>query len=96
MAKFFDWLCNCHDKVSPPENVDATVRINEFSDSALLDMKLAEANTILVYNIPRACLLNRSPAPAMDLKAIETCRRLRKLCRKRSNNVARHDKTPVK
>ena len=57
------------------------------------------------YNIPSACLLNRSPVPAMDLKSnrsglwrhmLETCRRLRRLCRKRSNNVARHDKTPVK
>ena len=27
---------------------------------------------------------------------LETCRRLRGLCRKLSNNVARHDKTPVK
>ena len=27
---------------------------------------------------------------------LETCRRLRRLCRKRSNNVARHDNTPVK
>ena len=27
---------------------------------------------------------------------LETCRRLRRLCRKCSNNVARHDKTPVK
>ena len=27
---------------------------------------------------------------------LETCCRLRRLCRKRSNNVARHDKTPVK
>ena len=59
----------------------------------------------LVYNIPRACLLNRSPVPAMDLKSkrsglrhhmLETCCRLRRLCRKHSNNVARHDKTPVK
>ena len=57
------------------------------------------------YNIPRACLLDRSPVPAMDLKSnrsglwchmLETCRRLRRLRRKRSNNVARHDKTPVK
>ena len=29
-------------------------------------------------------------------KLIETFRKLRRLCRKRSNNVARHDKTPVK
>ena len=58
-----------------------------------------------IYNIPRACLLNRSLIPAMDLKSnrsgvwrymLETCRRLRRLCRKRSDNVARHDKTPVK
>ena len=58
-----------------------------------------------VYNIPRASLLNRPSVPAMDLKSnrsglwrhmSETCRRLRRLCRKRSNNVARHDKTPVK
>ena len=57
------------------------------------------------YNIPRACLLNRSPVPAMDLKRnksglwrhkLETCRRLRWLCRKHSNNVARHDKTLAK
>ena len=27
---------------------------------------------------------------------LETCRRLRRLCRKRSDNVVRHDKTPVK
>ena len=42
---------------------------------------------------------------AIDLKSnrsglrrhmLETCRRLRRLCRKRSNNVARHDKIPVK
>ena len=41
----------------------------------------------------------------MDLKSnrsglwrhmLETCRRLTRLCRERSNNVARHDKTPVK
>ena len=59
----------------------------------------------LIYNIPRACLLNGSPVPAMDVKSnrsglwphmLETCRRLRRLCRKHSNNVARHDKTPVK
>ena len=57
------------------------------------------------HNIPRACLPNRLPVPAMDLKAIdqacdvkmlETCYRLRRLCRKGPNNVARHDKTPVK
>ena len=59
----------------------------------------------IIYNIPRACLRNRSPVPAMDLKSnrwglwrhlLETCRRLRRLCRKLSHNVARHDKTPVK
>ena len=47
----------------------------------------------------------RSPVPAMDLKSnrsglwrhmLETCRRLRRLRRKRSNNVVRRDKTPVK
>ena len=27
---------------------------------------------------------------------LETGRRLRRLCRKRSKNVARHDKTPIK
>ena len=27
---------------------------------------------------------------------LEACRRLRRLCRKHSNTVARHDKTPVK
>ena len=27
---------------------------------------------------------------------LENCRRLRRLCRKHSNNIARHDKTPVK
>ena len=57
------------------------------------------------YNIPRACLLNRSPVPAMDLKSnrsslwrhmLETCRRLKRLCRKHLNNVARNEKTPVK
>ena len=57
------------------------------------------------YDIPRACLLNRSPVLAMDLKSnrsglwrhmLETCHRLRRLCRKHSNNVARFDKTPVK
>ena len=32
----------------------------------------------------------------MTSNASRTCRWLRKLCRKRSNNVARHDKTPVK
>ena len=62
-------------------------------------------DSITIYNIPRACLLNRSPVPAMDLKSnrsglwrhkLETCRRLRWLCRKHLNNVARHDKTPVK
>ena len=59
----------------------------------------------LFYNIPRVCLLNRSPIPAMDLKSnrsglwrhmLETCRRLTRLCRERSNNVARHDKTSIK
>ena len=58
-----------------------------------------------VYNIPRAWLLDRSPVPAMDLNSnrsglwrrmLETCRRLRKSCRKHTNNVARHDETPVK
>ena len=57
------------------------------------------------YNMPRACLLNRSPVPATVLKSnrsglwrhiIGTCRRLRWLYRKHSNIVARHDKTPVK
>ena len=57
------------------------------------------------YNIPGACLLNRPPVPAMDLKSnssglwrqiLETCCRLRRLCRKQSNSVAQHDKTPVK
>ena len=56
-----------------------------------------------IYNIPRVCLLNKSPVPAMDLKSnrsglwhhmLETCCRLRRLWRKRSNNVARQDKTP--
>ena len=46
-----------------------------------------------LINIPRSCFLNRSPVPAMDLKCnrsglwrhmLETCRRLRKLCRKHS------------
>ena len=69
-----------------------------------LDLKVTNTSKN-IYNIPRACLLNRSPVPAMDLKSnrsglwrhmLETCRRLRRLCRKRSNNVARHDKTPVK
>ena len=50
------------------------------------------------YNIPRACLLNRWPVPAMVLKSsrsslwrhiIETCCRLR--CRKHSNDVEQHD-----
>ena len=54
----------------------------------------------LYYNIRRVWLRTRSPVPAMDLKSnsytLETCRRLRRLCRKHSNNVARHDKTPVK
>ena len=54
-----------------------------------------------IGNIPGACLLNRSQVQAMDLKSnksgfwlhiIETCRRLRWLCRKHSNNVARRDK----
>ena len=67
----------------------------------LLDNKLFS----LYYNIPRVCLLNRPPVPAMDLKdnrlglwrhMLETCRRLTRLCRKRSSTVARHDKTPVK
>ena len=57
------------------------------------------------YDLLRACLLNRSAVPAMDLKSnrsglrrhmLETCRRLRRLCRKHVNNVARHDRTPVK
>ena len=33
-----------------------------FSENFLLILKLN-------YNIPRACLLNRSPVPAMDLKS---------------------------
>ena len=58
----------------------------------------------MFHNIPRACLINRSPVPAMDLKSnrsglrrhmLKTCHRLRRLCYRRSNNVARHDKTPV-
>ena len=37
--------------------------------------------TSMLYNIPRACLLNRSPVLAMDLKAIDqacdvTCQKL--------------------
>ena len=60
---------------------------------------------ILIYNIPRACLLNRPPVPAMDLKSnrsglwrhmLGTYRKLRRLCRKRSNNVARHYKISLK
>ena len=27
---------------------------------------------------------------------LKTCHKLRRLCRKHSNNIARHDKTPVK
>ena len=44
-----------------------------------------------------ACLKG-SPVPAIDLQSNRsgTCLRLRRLCRKHSNNVARHDKTPVK
>ena len=52
------------------------------------------------------CLLIRSPVPGtMVLKSnrsglwrhiIGTCRRLRWLCGKHSNIVARHDKTPIK
>ena len=58
-----------------------------------------------IYKIPRAWLLTRSPVPAMDLKSnrsgfwghmLKACRRLRRLCRKHSNIVSRHDKTPVK
>ena len=37
-------------------------------------------------------VLNRS---GLWRHKLETCRRLRRLCRKQSNNVARHDKTPV-
>ena len=60
---------------------------------------------LFFYNIPGTCLPNTSPVQAMVLKSnrsglwhhiIETCRRLRWLCRKHSNNVARHDKIPVK
>ena len=45
------------------------------------------SHTNMYYNVPRACLLNRSPAPAIDLKSsrsglwphtLETCRRLRR------------------
>ena len=57
------------------------------------------------YNIPRTCLLNRLPVPAMVASSnksglwrhlIETCRRLRWLCRKRPNNVAWHDIAPIR
>ena len=59
---------------------------------------------VLNYNVSGTCFLNRSPVPAMVLKSnrsglwrhvIGTCHRLRWLCRKHSNNVARLDKTPV-
>ena len=60
---------------------------------------------VQIIFIPRACFLSRSPVPAVDLKSnrsdlwrhmLEMCRRLRRLCRKCWNNVAQHDKTPVK
>ena len=44
--------------------------------------------SIVYYNIPRACLLNRPPVPAMDLKSnksglchhmLETCRKAEKI-----------------
>ena len=38
----------------------------------IVDMKLIKQKCVLCkynYNIPRACLLNRSPVPAMDLKS---------------------------
>ena len=69
---------------------------------ALLTVTACHTN-MTFYNIPRACLLNRSQVPAMDLKSNRsglwhhitgTCRRLRWLCRKHSNIGARHDKTP--
>ena len=61
--------------------------------------------TMVFYNIHRACLLNIWPVPASVPKSnrsglwrhiIRTCHTLRWLCCKHSNNVARHDKTPVK
>ena len=79
-------------------------------DSYLIAFKFTQWRSIntkelgAIHCCPRACLLNRPPVPAMDLKSnrsglwrhmLETCRRLRRLCRKHSNNVARHDKTPV-
>ena len=34
-------------------------------------MRYQSASFNSIYNIPRACLLNRSPVPAMDLKAMD-------------------------
>ena len=70
-----------------------------------ITLQTEKAWHICDYNIPRVCLLNRLPVTAMDLKRngaglwrhmLETCRRLRRLCRKHLNNVAGHDKIPVK
>ena len=44
--------------------------------------------------IDQACLWSKSNRSG--LWRLETRRRLRRLCRKHSNNVAPHDKTPVK
>ena len=45
--------------------------------------------------IDQACLRSESNRSSLWRHIIGTCRRLRWLCRKHSNNVARHNKTPV-
>ena len=59
---------------------------------------------IIIY-LEHACLIDRqsrlwikkSIDKACDGRhMLETCRKLRRLCCKHSNNVARHDKTPIK
>ena len=45
---------------------------------------------------PKVSGCPRTPILCSLHHILETCHRLRRLCRKHSNNVAQHDKTPVK
>ena len=55
---------------------------------------------VIIIYLEHACLIDhhhlKSNRSGLWRHMLETCRRLRRLCRKHSNNVARHDKTPVK
>ena len=51
---------------------------------------------MVLKTIDQACLWSKCNRSALWRHITGTCHRLRRLCRKQSNNVTRHDKTPVK